>query len=76
MTGYINKKKIFSCTAGVRIVTNKNGQLIEVIGIDEISHSIVLKWNKETYNASIIPNCCYRLSNKNALEQYKTVEFT
>jgi len=76
MTGYINKKKIFSCTTGVRVITDKNGQLIEVIGIDEEPHSIVLKWKLKQYNAIILPNCCYRLSKINVLERYKVVDFT
>ena len=33
-SGYLNGKKLFSCTAGVRVVTDLNGTVREVVGID------------------------------------------
>lgn len=75
MIAYINGKKKFSCTAGVRIVTNKSGQLLELTGIDEEPHSIVLDWNRKEFRADIFPNNCYKPTKQNGLVKYKATEF-
>lgn len=75
MTGFINGDKIFSCSQGVRIVTTKEGQLLEVVGIDEELVSMVLDWNNQKFQADIVPNSCYKPGKSNELVKFKSTEF-
>ena len=56
-SGFLNGKKVFSCTAGVRVVTDVNGTVLEVVGIDSSKRTIVLETPETTYQpAQIEPN--------------------
>ena len=56
-SGYLNGKKLFSCTAGVRVVTDLNGTVLEVVGIDSSKRKIVLETPETTYQpVQIEPN--------------------
>lgn len=75
MNAFINGKKIFTCSAGVRIVTDDDGSLLEITGIDEIKHSITFKSQHKNFNAVILPNGRYVLNKTNQLKQTGVVEF-
>ncbi|MFZ1932495.1 MAG: hypothetical protein WCB27_25230 [Thermoguttaceae bacterium] len=56
-SGYLNGRKVFSCTAGVRVLTDLNGTVREVVGIDPSRRKIILEAPETTYRpAQIGPN--------------------
>ena len=56
-SGCLNGGKVFSCTAGVRVVTDLHGTVQEVVGIDSSTHRIVLETPETAYSPEQIgPN--------------------
>ena len=44
-SGALNGKQFFTCTAGVRVVTELGGNVVAVVGIDNVVHSVTLSIN-------------------------------
>jgi hypothetical protein len=56
-SGFVNGEKLFRCTAGVRVVTDLNGTVCEVVGIDSSKHTIILVTRETAYQpAQVEPN--------------------
>ena len=52
----INNEIVFSCSTSDRVISNKNVELIDVVGIDEEQHDVVLKWDGKEFNATVALN--------------------
>jgi len=70
----INDRVCFSFSRGARIVTDLNGKLIKVIGIDEMPNSIALRYLGQ-HNLLVEPNAVYRLFDDGQIEKVKAVTF-
>ncbi|MDR6551892.1 MGH1-like glycoside hydrolase domain-containing protein [Paenibacillus qinlingensis] len=55
-SGYINGKKVFQATHGIRIVTDLHGNIKEIIGIDTVSTAVYLEVENQVYSFTIKPN--------------------
>jgi hypothetical protein len=55
-TARLNDRIIFSCTAGVRVVTGFDGQVREVIGIDSVPHAVTLTVGDVRHQLAVSPN--------------------
>jgi len=63
ISGSINGKTLFTCEAGVGIVTDLIGNILKVNGIDSVAHSILLKLKNKTFSGDVLPNCSYLLKS-------------
>jgi hypothetical protein len=59
VTGLVNGQTKFSSTCGVRIVTDRKGNLLKVIGISSEKLNSKIKVGKTTYAATVVPNGVY-----------------
>jgi len=55
-SGHLNDKELFSCTAGVRVVTDLEGRVLEVIGIGAAPRTIALHTPKKQHEVTVAPN--------------------
>ncbi|HEX8547154.1 MAG TPA: hypothetical protein VF691_09350 [Cytophagaceae bacterium] len=60
----INATPLFTCTAGVKIVTDLKGKVIELAVIDTVPIPLVLAMRGKIYKALIKPNEVYYLKNE------------
>lgn len=57
ISGYLNGEKMFRCMAGVQVVTDLNGTVRKVVGIDSSKQKIILETPEKTYRPTRIgPN--------------------
>ena len=56
----LNGRDVFSCTAGVRVVTDLEGNVREVVGIDPVQRPIVLRVGAARHEIIAAPNQVYR----------------
>ena len=61
----INDEIIFECCAGLRVITDLEGNIISVFGIEEQTISAVCKLNRNTYKFDISQNQEYCMQNGN-----------
>lgn len=54
--GYLNNREVFSCTAGVSVVTSLKGEFIRLNGIDSVAHKVALVINGKMYKGEVLPN--------------------
>lgn len=59
-TGTVNNNKVFDCTDGERVVTDLQGHVLKVIGIDTVMHAVSLITSGKTFSANIKPNEVYQ----------------
>jgi hypothetical protein len=59
-TGYVNNNQVFNCTDGERVVTDLQGHVLKVIGIDTAMHAVSLITGSKTISANIKPNEVYQ----------------
>jgi hypothetical protein len=57
----LNDRELFSGTAGVRVVTDLEGNLREVVGIDSVKRPVVLHAGGIRHALTVTPNQVYRL---------------
>ncbi len=69
----INGNEVFSFTKGIRVVTDRNGKIIEVIGISTKDQKASIESSGKTFSLTIAPNAVYRFANK--FRKSKKVEF-
>jgi hypothetical protein len=70
LKAFINNKPVFSGTAGVRVVTDLQGNIQQVIGIDSTPHAVTLTVNGKGHKATVVPNAVYKIkSGKLALHR-------
>ena len=70
----MNSKILFNCEAGVGIVRDMKGNILNVNGIDTLAHHILLKQGINTFKGDVLPNCTYILKD-NKLILSKQVPF-
>ena len=63
-TARVNERIVFSCTSGVRVVTDLAGKVIEVVGIDPKRNSITLTVGNDHSNLTVAPNHVYGLKGE------------
>jgi hypothetical protein len=71
----INGKNVLSFGKGVRIVTNLNGKLIEVVGIDIQDKNVKIESGAKRYSFKVKPNSVYSINVKDRFFESKTIEF-
>ena len=59
-TASLNGKELFSCTRGVRVVTDLDGNVREVIGIAPASRAVVLQYAGASRELTVQPNQVWR----------------
>jgi hypothetical protein len=66
MRARLNKKELFSCSAGARVVTDLKGTILEVVGIQpEIQNpDIFITRGPQTWKLSLKPNQVISLANE------------
>lgn len=74
LTGSLNGKKLFECTAGVRISIDNKGNVVKVSGIDTLTRNIVLKTGGVEMTSSISPNEQLQIKN-NQLMTNRSIPF-
>jgi len=79
--GTINGKEIFSCAAGVRVVTDMDGDIAEIVGIDTETRRITLRSGIGHWEITVAPNEVYGLSGGEpkllrAVPYFKPLPFT
>ena len=57
----LNGKELFSCTQGVRVATDLEGNAREVVGIESTRQRIILHAGGSRWELSVTPNQVYRL---------------
>jgi hypothetical protein len=72
--GLVNGKPVFSCSEGVRIVTDEEGSVREVIGISPKPIELELVIGERRVRQPILPNAVYELRD-NGLIQVRVVPF-
>jgi hypothetical protein len=61
--GSVNGKRVFSCTQGVRVVTDEHGTVREVIGISPEPVDLELVVGERIIRGQVLPNAVYELQN-------------
>ena len=75
VTCYINEEEIASFSSGVRLITNIDRQLIEIVGITNMKKEIKVEVNGISYDLTVHPNTSYRLNENGEFVQDKSVPF-
>ena len=73
--GRINGRTIFTCSTGVRVVTDLGGRCHAIIGIDQIDHHVTLHLGKATYALKIKPNQIFLFSENGRLRPSPSAPF-
>jgi hypothetical protein len=60
-TAQLNGSEVFSCTAGVRVVTDLDGKVIEIVGINPVPQSVTLNVGIIQHKLTVSPNQVYGL---------------
>ena len=63
-TASVNDRDVFSCTVGVRVVTDLDGGVGEVVGIDSIPHEVTLTVDGTQHQLTVAPNQVCGLDGK------------
>lgn len=74
ITGLRNNKVLFKSTAGIKIMTDKAGNILALAGIDTLARNIQLQVGTKTYQALIKPNGLYKIVN-GKIKQIRQVPF-
>jgi hypothetical protein len=73
--GFLNGKELFNATKGVRIITDLEGSLLGVIGIDpEARKNVIELPNATTYPLFVAPNEVYRFTG-NSFQKKESAPF-
>jgi hypothetical protein len=72
----INGKNIFSFSKGARIITDSDGEFLEVIGIEIEPEKITYTSNGISKSLTVEPNTRYRKNNNGDFIKYESVEFS
>jgi hypothetical protein len=73
--GRINGRTIFTCSTGVRVVTDLEGVAQAIIGIDQIDHEVTLHLGKVTHAVKIKPNQIFLFSGNGRLHPSRSAPF-
>jgi len=61
--GCVDGCTMFTCSAGVRVVTDLSGRPVEVVGIHPEPRDVTLRWGSSTQTWTVQPNRTYTLNN-------------
>ena len=61
-TARFNGREVFSCTVGVRVVTDLGGNVREVVGIDSVPRPVVLRVGVTPHKLTVAPNQVYQIN--------------
>jgi len=61
---YVNGKKILSFSKGIRIITDLDGQLIGVVGIETKKKKAIVRVNDKVYSFGVSPNSSFSFSGR------------
>jgi hypothetical protein len=56
VTGFVNGEEVFSCSEGVRVVTDDHGAVLEVIGISPKPVDFKLSIGETKIRGRVLPN--------------------
>jgi hypothetical protein len=59
LSGSLNGRELFTCTAGVRVVTDADGKVLEMVGINPETQQITLRAGVSRWQLTIRPNQVY-----------------
>jgi len=77
LSAFINDKHIFQCSPNVRCITDMDGKILSMVGIDTVQRKVKLTIpNEKTYHLEIKPNCIYQINKKKQLKLKKRIPFT
>lgn len=68
----INGKRVFSFAKGTRLISDINGRLIDVIGIDINSKKIKISYLGKEYRLTVNPNSIYKLNDYGKFYKFKS----
>jgi len=60
---YLNEREIFRGTAGIKVITEKNGIPIFIAGIDTVARNVKFEANGKSYRSRMEPNEQYQINN-------------
>jgi hypothetical protein len=77
MYGFIDHKPVFTCSANIRCVTDADGKLSAVVGIDSVAHNVKLSFAGGQENAAVhvAPDEVYTFDNKNRMYRSSAAPF-
>ena len=67
----LNENEIFSCTAGVGVVTDLKGGFVRLVGIDSIARKVSITINGKTFKRKVLPNNTYVITNNKLVLETK-----
>lgn len=70
--GFLNDSEVFTCTAGVSVVTNLKGAFIKMNGIDSLAHNVSLVIKGKMYKGEVLPNGSYIIRDNKLVIDKKT----
>jgi len=70
---YVNGRKILSFSKGIRVITDLNGQLLGVAGIETEKKQAMVKFNNKSYSVGVSPNSFFSFDGK--IKRTKSVPF-
>jgi hypothetical protein len=59
-TAYVNDREVFTCSTGVRIISELSGKVLKVVGIIPNSQSTLLRIGSEKKQLRVNPNTAYQ----------------
>jgi hypothetical protein len=68
-----NGKKLFSCTKGIRILSDLEGKIMEVVGIETQDKNAAIVYNGKTFSLSVAPNTVYTYEDK--FQKTRSIDF-
>ncbi len=74
ITGYLNGVVLFKSTAGIKLMTDRRGKILGIVGIDTNAKTIKIEVNKKIYKGMIQPNGAYKIGREK-IELIKQVPF-
>ena len=69
----VNDKELFSFTKGIRIVSDLEGKIIEVVGIETKDENTAIAYNGNSFSLSVSPNTVYKYRDK--FHKVRSVDF-
>jgi hypothetical protein len=74
ITGLLNEREIFRSTAGIKVMTDRQGNILGIAGIDALAQNVKFETSGKSYRAKIEPNGLYQIK-KGKIRLVKKVPF-
>lgn len=69
----INGKEVFSFTKGIRVISDIDGKIVEVVGIETKDKKSTIAYDGKIFSLSVVPNVVYNYNNK--FNKARSIEF-